>query len=726
MYTDFYMIKYQRAVKVFLLLCMMTSPVMLRAGEDDYRLFNENGKQGIQLHTGEIIVPAKYDELGWSDAPFSTLQGVVGYRIENTWGLLTIKNNQLTAPVYSHLNKMDAGSYIIAAKRDNITQRIFWSVIDQNGREFVPFKYSKIKIVNDRVIAWFPSGNNVNKVGMLDLHGDEIIPFTHLSLKPLGDLRYLAETADGKLRIYSDAGEHIRDLEFDSLSVFNNGLARVYSNHKVGLLNREGEIVVEPQYGDIRIGDEIMARNYPEWQRLEINNRTSGNYRYDVMQPVTPQIFKVTANGSQWLIDITRDSMVTTTVFNEIGAFENGYAIVRKEKKYGVIRQDGKWLLPLRYNEIIRNDVFLYVLENNGLWNIYDYYGVKKNRVPYEAIGSYKGLLFSVKQRGYWGFINREGREVINCVFDSVGAVVSRHIAVQFKGLYGAIDIDNNWVVVPAQGHVTIVNNELYLRKVGRQTLVMNYNDEIVYFTDNELEIESGYFLEHLSDNNVWKIDFSGVIRLEKVSNILDVNKDNYSPFEEIRPPSEGFIGIKKDGRYGFIDEQNRLRIANRYEDIGRFKEGFAAIKILDRWGFVDVHENLVIQPVFDEVEEFNQGICVVRQNGKYLLINKAGKALFQKGFDTLTPGPEGRYLVTQGERYGLIDHMGNALVSVHYDFVEDLDNGYVIISKLGKYGVVDLQGVNIVPRKYNAIIYYPDENVFYVRIDSDWKPIDL
>jgi hypothetical protein len=49
-------------------------------GVDAYSVFEDNGKVGLKNESGKVLIPAKYDALGWSDGEFSVLNNATGYR----------------------------------------------------------------------------------------------------------------------------------------------------------------------------------------------------------------------------------------------------------------------------------------------------------------------------------------------------------------------------------------------------------------------------------------------------------------------------------------------------------------------------------------------------------------------------------------------------------------------------------------------------------------------
>ncbi len=697
---------------IFLLQCVIAFG-QVNGNSPEYYVFIENGRQGVKTDDGNVVIPALYDQVGWTDSGFKMHSGVTGYRINGKWGLVNATGKIIADPVYTTLEKEKSGTYIIAGESD-ISGRIYKGLINASGEKVLEFRYGALSVVNERVIARMPSGNNLSRAGLLAIDGKVLIPFEFRNISPLGSLRYSAETPEGKYLIFDDVGNRISNLVLDSLSSFIGDFSKIWEGHKAGLINRNGEVVVTPSYKQIEFGaNSIEGRLFDRWQEIDDANNEIASYRYDRIRRVEDTILLVEANSRFWLITES-DQRVGNVVLDSVEEFEDGLAVALSSGKWGVLKSSGEWLISPKFKSIDRRNGFFNTSDFRNRWRVYDEFAVEKTQGFYEEIGEYHKLHFPVRKGDYWGLISRTGEQVINCVFDSLSLIRENLISVKFKGLYGIIDIKGNWVILPNPHKKEVINDLLYLELKGRQSIIKRYDGDIVYFTDNPIEIFDDYFLERLSNGKVWKINYSGVIQTKELVDIIHREPINFSEFEDIFSPSEGFVGIRKDGKYGFVDDQNRLRIANRYDSIKSFHEGFAGIKLLGRWGFVDKSENLRIQPVYDWVDKFEGGICVVRQGEKYFLINQGGKALFTKGFDELYPSTPERYLVRRNSLYGLVAKSGEMMVNYIYDGLEDLGGDMVIVHKLGKFGVVGIEGLDVIPRIYDDLEFDPGKGHFF------------
>ena len=687
----------------------------------EYFIYEEGGKQGLKNENNEIIVPAKFAKIGWTDSDFQLKGQVFGYFDQGLWGLMNIQNEILSAPEYEVLSVKQSGSYIIAGKAKNHGTIHRVGLIDQKGKTLIDFSFVRLEIYRDKVIAWYKEFDKPASVGMLNIQGQTIVPFEYLEIKPIGSLRYLLKTRDNKSILYNDRGEKVSDLELDSLAEFENGKAKFWVGHKMGLIDTDAQIILPPGYKDVKfMSDKIEALEFPMWEIKSIDSDSSRFYSYDKIESIDENKYSVTANAFQWIIDAD-ENMLSEKAYQYIGEFINNHAVFRDGKYFGVIRSDGKLILPARKTEIYRENGFFVARNLYGKWDIYDDFGVKKNRIPYDSVGVYNRVFFQVKKGGFWGLIDRSGEELVYCVYDSLSDIKDDLIAVKFKGVFGIIDLKGNWVVTPNEYPKKLINDKIYSEVRNGQTHFRDFDGTLIYFTANEIKAYDNYLLEVLSNDKVWRISFSGVITADKTVDVVNRNQPEYSEFEAIYEPSEGFSAIKKDGKFGFIDDLNRLRIANRYDSAQSYSEGLAAVSLLGKWAYIDKAERIIIQPMYERADPFHDGLALVIYEGNYNLIDQNNVLRFKTGFEKMEFLHEGLYLISKNGKKGVVDGRGNIRINYVFDEIERLENGTYIIRKLGKMGMIDHEGLYIVPRDYDQLEYNLETGILLMKRDSQW-----
>jgi hypothetical protein len=579
------------------------------AAADSYTRFEQNGKIGLKDETGLIVIPAVYDALGWSNGSFSVTNKVTGYKLKGAWGVLNLNNERVTSPLYSALTVGD-GSLLVASKQSQAL-KISTGCIGTNGEIVIPFEYTGVTQVHSLRIVAFVRDGNAFKHGLIDLENKVLIPFQYRNIYPIGTLRYAVEDFKGKIALFSENGRQISGFTIDSISHFNSNLAVLYEAGKKGLINREGELVSEAKYRDIQISQNVVKVRMPdEWHVLKANNATDEIIGADSIVSLSEKRFKIGNAGIVKLVDENLKP-ISDEIFSDVSQFKNGLAIFQSANRYGVLKKNGKSVLKAQFQKIILSDDYILTLERSTdklSWSLRDTLGRKLHSKTYEQILDKQSSIFPVMKNGYWGAINSKGIEIVACVYDSILEIADNQLAVKFKGQYGIISLKEEWLAYPQPNPVRLINQDRYWKQVDKTIFLCSFKGTVLYFTINRIEMKDTHFIEYIHPGGTWTIDFDG--------RIINRQLPPDEPAEKIFPSTEGLRGIKKNGKFGFIDDQGRLRVANRYENIMPFSEGLAAIKIRNKWGFINRDEKIIIQPVYEDVKPFEKGYSLVKQNG--------------------------------------------------------------------------------------------------------------
>src|SRR5690242_2673111 len=157
------------------LLSTPTLPVDPLSGE--FSLFQENGKVGLKNDQGQVVIPAHYDELGWSDGTFSIINNITGYRKNDLWGLLNIETKRTSKPEFTDIS-FGAGSILVVRKKISGTIKIKAGAITTAGKEVIPFTYDGLSISSFRAIVYERNGSQFRK-GLIDFENKVLIPLNY-------------------------------------------------------------------------------------------------------------------------------------------------------------------------------------------------------------------------------------------------------------------------------------------------------------------------------------------------------------------------------------------------------------------------------------------------------------------------------------------------------------------------------------------------------------------
>lgn len=210
---------------------------------------------------------------------------------------------------------------------------------------------------------------------------------------------------------------------------------------------------------------------------------------------------------------------------------------------------------------------------------------------------------------------------------------------------------------------------------------------------------------------------------------------------------------------YGMMDSAGNAITGTDYQGFSYFSEGLIAVKKDGKWGFMDESGAMVIQPAYDMVNDFWGGLAAVANGewltdpyggshftGKWGFIDKTGKTVIEMKYDTVDEALLGTdkdtwitivgNIAGQDEwgiyNYGLIDKTGKVLLPLEYSYVRNIagEADLLEISKGTDYdnrkcGVADFTGKVVIPMAYDGIstLDYNDNSLLraYVR-DEDYN----
>ncbi len=697
---------------IFILLVAVAAYSQVSA---EYLVFYENGKAGLRDDAGKVIIPASFDALGWSDGSFSVINQVTGYRQTGKWGLINLKKELVTKAEFETVTTA-GGDRIVASKHIN-PYTVKYGCVDLNGKVTVPFTYDGITIHGLRAIVFVKNGTKYEH-GLIDLNDKTILPMRYRDIQPIGTLRFAIQNFDRRTALFSEEGTQITGFDIDSISSFRRGYAIVYQQTKMGVIDREGVVLVPPTLRDIRVTDQsIDGKSSDRWKILDANNQEVKSIEADELIVDGTQ-YRFSQAGRFGTATEALDVRIPLS-FETLEPFRSNQAVARKGKKFGLVSVSGKETIPFEFDSLFLEGSFVrgmkHVLGSNQ-WALYDTFNVKKSSRAYETMLPYNGRFFKVKHHGFWGAVDRYGKEILSCVYDSIGNHHYESIAVKFKGLYGIIGMDERWRILPQRNPITVLDDDHYLEQQNSIRFLRHIDGQVIYFTSHPLTWVNGMLEETAPDGTVRYISLAGISSAQALAPILPGT-------EEVFEESEGLRGIRRNGQYGFVDARDRLRIANRYEGIGKFSEGRARVKLLGRWGYISKDDQVVINPNFDEASDFSDGLAIVSRAGKTGVIDLQGTLVLPLRYDSIQRVND-FLLLSVGNQKGLSDTKGNVLIEPRFDYLALIPQGLVIVRSDGKWDVLTTDGMAVLPMVYNFMKYNPVTHQFLANQKGEWRRV--
>ena len=435
-----------------------------------------------------------------------------------------------------------------------------------------------------------------------------------------------------------------------------------YTNNKYGVINSNGEVIIEPSYAEYIVipnpKKDIFLCTYDV-------NYSTGEYKTKALNKNNEDIF---------------------TEYEQIEALENydknnnlyyeGAAIrVKKNGKYGLINLEGKEILPTEYDEIetlkgLENSILVYkdgrvglvdskskkiidteyvdilaieddyklgyiTVNENNQYGLVDCNNLKILDNKYEQIAPISGNgNYVVKENGKYKLIAKDGTTLIEDKFDEVKEIKNDYIIIKLNNKYGVLNTAGEEIVPARYDDIKFSFNDTYIVKENNQYMLINKSGEPLldkkYQTMNYIEeadiieaSEDGIYSDIITNDSTVKLT-GIVLEINTKLGYIRINIDDeykYYNFKmeqktntEILSTNTLFL-IKKDGKYGYTDKAGNIVVECIYDEATEQNQyGYVAVKIGKEWGSLDktgkvvaeINRQLENNPLIDFIGEWN------------------------------------------------------------------------------------------------------------------------
>lgn len=597
-----------------------------------YAIVRSNAKFGVLHQFGFLAIPIKYNTV---EIINNNHFKVDGEDVDSEGNKLKDKyySEKLISNEFEYVGKTRYGGVTII-KKDNL-----YGVVNMKGSIIVPIKYSSLKSYDDLLIATIYDESKQKQIqGVVNFLNEQIVPFDEqiIELEYFGNIEdyLIIGHCSGLCRVYTANGKKICELNITKIEPITNYIFKVIKEYDYDW-SVCGVIDIN--------GNEILPF-------------TNGNKDFEFVER---GLIKYSDYHSYGFMD-AMGNILLRPIYEEIGNFVNGYAIVAKDSGeyfdefesrykrkicYGVIDSNIKEIIPCVYSQIEYDEsINLFKVSYDGYKTksgclIMDYNGKKvlidrkyhfcKDFHNERAI-AIAGVYGSFK----YALINVKSEEILPPIFDRLVMLKNGLYKFKINGKYGLVDANGNIIVPNIYTAIGDYNNNIAI--VCSDSLY-----GIIDENGNELLPARYGFLGRLINNHriVMINDVWGVYSLEtKTTKII---KD----VDYLGPVKDGICAMNIGGKYqkknkqvdgglwGYVTMDGDIVIIPQYEDARSFSEDMAAVKQNSKWGFIDKKGNVVVDFEYDGVESnFKNGRGALIKNDRYgdniFVFNKYGELI--------------------------------------------------------------------------------------------------
>lgn len=409
--------------------------------------------------------------------------------------------------------------FICTYNIDYNTESFAIKVLNKNNQNiFTEFKNVQAIENSDGKNTWYE--NNIlkfeenGKYGLIDFDGKVILNAEYDEIYAMEGIEknIIIKQGDKIGLVNTSMGEIAISPTYDEISSLVNGKYEngyiVKQNDKYGIISADSKVIFEPQFEEIQNvtsdGYYVVVEN-GEKKLINDNKDLILKISYDKVTEIVGNNLVVEKGGKFGIIDLNGTQIIPNEYENIRHTFDK-YYIAQKDGLYGIISTENEVKIDFKYttmdyikeadfiqadNDTYKTDIinrkFETVLSNiivsefnleNGYIRVrkdsdYKYYDFSFNEKSAQEI-LVSNTLFLVKENGKYGYENKKGERIVDCIYDDAKE--------QNKYGYCAVKKDGVWGVLKSDGTVILepslnLDKELYIDFVEKWHL------------DNELNI---------------------------------------------------------------------------------------------------------------------------------------------------------------------------------------------------------------------------------------------
>ncbi len=419
----------------------------------------------------------------------------------------------------------------------------------------------------------------------------------------------------------------------------------VYENGKFGVINNEGETVINPEYTEIVL---IPNKDVPIFICTYDLNDQDGTYKTKVINQKNEEIFKeyskveaidnfdskqniwyeddvlrVEKDGKYGLINFEGKEVLPCD-YDEITALKGvtNNLLVKKDGKVGLVNEKGQTIVNTEYKDIktlkegYKNEYI--IVNDNNQYGIISTTGTVIIEPKYEDVKYLNNSeMFAIKDAGVWKLINKDNQILIDGGYDNIIEAKGENVVVEKGGKYGVVTTKNEEKIPVEYEQIKYTFSIYYIAKTGGKYGIINLNNEQVkdFNYINMDYVEKGDFIQAdvsdtetvIFDNNLSEKINGIVSEINQEKGYIKVYTNNeykyYNfKFEEKKSSdiltSNNLFLSKKDGKYGYVNKEGKVIVDYIYEDGTEQNScGFAAVKKDGVWGSINKVGAVELEP---------------------------------------------------------------------------------------------------------------------------------
>ncbi len=305
-------------------------------------VFERDEHKGIVDTLGTVFMDPNYNFASITNDE----QYVVLQNNQNKYGVLNAKLDTIFPFKYDYISEQN--KLFIVSNNEK------YGVLHINKKEILPIKYKNISGFSKPFLG-FSYETSDGEFGIIDIKGKNILKNVKYRIEPVSTKVFLAKINDQSFFVNRKM-QKINELPVQFIIPLTNEFTAVYkvdgNNYLVGLINKKGELLFEPNYktleyheklkrfiveknnSSVLLNEDLKTISTLDFEKIELSQQTD--------------LFKVYQNKKYGFID-KNAKIVIPLIYDEAEMFSEGLAGVVKDGKWGFINEKGETVIDFTF-----------------------------------------------------------------------------------------------------------------------------------------------------------------------------------------------------------------------------------------------------------------------------------------------------------------------------------------------------------------------------------------
>ena len=451
------------------------------ASKDYFALFKDN-KWGVIDELGNIVIDPSYAEMiiipdSKKDVFLCT------YDIDYNSGTYKTKAlNSKNEEIYTDYEQIEAIQNI--DENNNlwyedvlrVEKNGKYGIIDLSGKELLPCEYDSITalegVKNSLKIS------KEGKIGIVNAEGKTIVNTEYADIQGLGTDStdgFIVKSDDGKYGVVDFSNNKVLETKYDEITkIYGNNLYVVQQNGKQVLVDKSGTEVLNSGFDEItsilkNTENGVIYKKNNKYGVMKTTGEVTLEASYDELKESKSGIFIAKEGNKYGIIDLAKDTKVEFK-YSSISYNEKADLYITEDEQFNNEIIDNTYTVKLTGILVdLDNEKGYFELRQNDEYKYYNFQFEERK----ESDIFTSNTLFLSKKDGKYGFVDKDGKVVVDYIYDdATNQNTYGYAGVKKDGKWGVVDNKGNLIQEPTYN----LDDYLKIDFIGRWHLGKDIN----------------------------------------------------------------------------------------------------------------------------------------------------------------------------------------------------------------------------------------------------------